>query len=55
MHTHIHIHTYTHTHTYAQIVAATGIEMLCLDVANGYSEHFVEYVRKVRILYMRRT
>mmetsp|Transcript_12642 Transcript_12642/g.31138 ORF Transcript_12642/g.31138 Transcript_12642/m.31138 type:complete len:293 (+) Transcript_12642:335-1213(+) len=24
------------------------VEFICLDVANGYSEHFVEYVRKVR-------
>lgn len=24
------------------------IEFICLDIANGYSEHFVEYVRKVR-------
>jgi len=22
--------------------------MVCLDVANGYSEHFVQFVRKVR-------
>lgn len=25
-----------------------GITFICLDVANGYSQHFVEYVRKVR-------
>jgi len=25
-----------------------GVTYICLDVANGYSEHFVEYVRKVR-------
>lgn len=24
------------------------IKFICLDVANGYSQHFVEYVRKVR-------
>mmetsp|Transcript_1162 Transcript_1162/g.2518 ORF Transcript_1162/g.2518 Transcript_1162/m.2518 type:complete len:356 (+) Transcript_1162:71-1138(+) len=30
------------------IVSKTSIKMLCLDVANGYSEHFVDYVRKVR-------
>ena len=24
------------------------IRFVCLDVANGYSEHFVEYVRSVR-------
>ena len=25
-----------------------GIEKICIDVANGYSEHFVEYVKRVR-------
>ncbi|XP_066999278.1 GMP reductase 1 [Anabrus simplex] len=25
-----------------------GVTFICLDVANGYSQHFVEYVRKVR-------
>ncbi|EKX49239.1 GMPR guanosine monophosphate reductase, opisthokont-type, purine salvage [Guillardia theta CCMP2712] len=30
------------------VLAATPIRMICLDVANGYSEMFVEYVRKVR-------
>lgn len=25
-----------------------GITFICLDVANGYSQHFVDYVRKVR-------
>lgn len=24
------------------------LKTICVDVANGYSEHFVEYVRKVR-------
>jgi len=24
------------------------VTFICLDVANGYSEHFVAYVRKVR-------
>jgi len=24
------------------------IEYICLDVANGYSEHFVEFVKQVR-------
>jgi len=24
------------------------VQMICLDVANGYSEHFVEFIRKVR-------
>jgi len=31
-----------------ETVSKTDIKMLCLDVANGYSEHFVEYLRKVR-------
>ena len=25
-----------------------GVTYICLDVANGYSQHFVEYVRQVR-------
>lgn len=28
--------------------AIPGITFICLDVANGYSQYFVEYVRKVR-------
>lgn len=27
------------------------LKMICIDVANGYSEHFVEYVKKVRTKY----
>ena len=30
------------------IKAVPAIKMLCLDIANGYSEHFAEYVKKVR-------
>ncbi|XP_034942820.1 GMP reductase 1-like isoform X2 [Chelonus insularis] len=30
------------------IAVVPGISFICLDVANGYSQHFVEYVRKVR-------
>ncbi|XP_057319181.1 GMP reductase 1-like [Microplitis mediator] len=30
------------------IGAVPDIEFICLDVANGYSQHFVEHVRKVR-------
>lgn len=26
----------------------TELNFVCLDVANGYSEHFVEFVRSVR-------
>jgi len=29
--------------------------MICLDVANGYSEHFVDYIRKVREHYPKHT
>lgn len=28
--------------------AVPGITFICLDVANGYSQHFVDFVRKVR-------
>ncbi len=31
-----------------QVVEETKVPMLCLDVANGYSEHFVDFVRRVR-------
>ena len=31
------------------------IKFVCLDVANGYSEHFVMYVRKVRAAYPQHT
>lgn len=27
------------------------LKFICLDVANGYSQHFVEYVRRVRAAY----
>jgi GMP reductase len=27
-----------------------GIEKLCIDVANGYSEHFVDYVKRIRAM-----
>lgn len=30
------------------INSTTGINFICLDVANGYSEHFIDHVRKVR-------
>jgi len=29
----------------------TGLEFVCIDVANGYSEHFVEFLRRVRAEY----
>jgi GMP reductase len=31
-----------------KILAAVNVDFLCLDVANGYSEHFVNFVRRVR-------
>lgn len=30
------------------LAAVPDIKFICLDVANGYSQHFVDYVRKVR-------
>lgn len=30
------------------IAAVPELEYICLDVANGYSEHFVEFVKQVR-------
>lgn len=32
----------------AVVAACPDIEFICLDVANGYSEHFVEFLKKVR-------
>ncbi|KAJ8944939.1 hypothetical protein NQ318_013087 [Aromia moschata] len=32
-----------------------GVNFICLDVANGYSQHFVEYVRKVRATFPEHT
>ena len=31
------------------------VEYVCLDVANGYSEHFVEFVKQVRKEFPRHT
>ena len=33
------------------IAAVPELSFICLDVANGYSQHFVEFVRKVRAQY----
>jgi GMP reductase len=30
------------------VTAIPDLEYICVDVANGYSEHFVEFVRLVR-------
>eukprot|EP00126_Sphaerothecum_destruens_P012774 Sdes_comp21883_c0_seq1m20427 len=32
----------------SEILERVPVHNICIDVANGYSEHFVEYVRKVR-------
>lgn len=39
----------------AIIKAAPGITTICLDVANGYSEHFVTFVRRTRASYPQHT
>ena len=39
----------------AILAAVPEIKFICLDVANGYSEHFVMYVRKVRAAYPEHT
>jgi len=31
-----------------QVLNETKVKMICLDVANGYSEHFVDFVRQIR-------
>ena len=30
------------------MTAVPALDYICVDVANGYSEHFVEFVRLVR-------
>ena len=30
------------------VKAVPGLQYICLDVANGYSEHFVSFVRRAR-------
>ena len=37
------------------VEAHPKINFLCIDVANGYSEHFVEFVRKMRALFPHKT
>ena len=37
------------------LAAVPELSFICLDVANGYSQHFVEYVRKVRSEYPKHT
>lgn len=31
-----------------EIIATNSLEWICIDIANGYSEHFVDFVRQVR-------
>ena len=35
----------------AAILARVNVPFICLDVANGYSEHFVDHLRRVRAAY----
>lgn len=37
------------------ITAVPDLSFICLDVANGYSQHFVEYLRKVRAVFTTHT
>ena len=31
-----------------EVISSNNLNWICIDVANGYSEHFVDFVRKVR-------
>jgi GMP reductase len=31
-----------------EIITSNGLSWICIDIANGYSEHFVDFVREVR-------
>ncbi|MFT3901798.1 MAG: GMP reductase [Niabella sp.] len=37
------------------LTAHPGIDFICIDVANGYSEHFVSFVQETRALYPNKT
>ena len=37
------------------IITQVPVNFICLDVANGYSEHFVEFVKRVRESYPSKT
>jgi GMP reductase len=39
----------------AIIGAIPGIKYICLDVANGYSEHFVNFVKHVHSMFPKHT
>lgn len=36
-----------------EIIATNNLKWICIDIANGYSEHFVDFVRQVRSDYPR--
>jgi GMP reductase len=38
-----------------EIIKVAAVDMICLDVANGYSEHFVTFLRQVRAQYPKHT
>ena len=31
-----------------EIIASNALKWICIDIANGYSEHFVDFIRQVR-------
>lgn len=37
------------------VIAHPKINFLCIDVANGYSEHFVDFVKKIRHQFLEKT
>lgn len=41
--------------TISKVLEETEVNMICLDVANGYSEYFVDVVRKVREKFAKHT
>jgi GMP reductase len=38
-----------------EIIAVVPVDFICLDVANGYSEHFVHHVRRTRAKFPTKT
>jgi len=34
-----------------EIIATNSLEWLCIDIANGYSSHFIDFVKKARSLF----
>lgn len=35
-------------HKVKEIISSNNLKWICIDIANGYSEHFVDFVRQVR-------